>query len=91
MPRSGRGYGMSEPDDRFRTAEFRAWEVENERHCRNAFGISARDFARRWWAGDYGDVAELEASGNWQDELIVRLGRALDAHRADETGPTRRW
>ena len=70
---------MSELGDRFKTAGFLAWEAENERHCRSAFRISARDFARHWWAGDYGDVAELEASGNWQDELIARLGRALDA------------
>lgn len=45
---------------------------------RNAFGTSAVEFARRWRAGAYGRIEALEESGNWQDELILRLGRSLD-------------
>ena len=55
------------------------WEAENDVHCRNAFGIGAAEFARRWRASEYGPIAGLDGSGNWQDELILRLGRSLDA------------
>jgi hypothetical protein len=54
------------------------WLTENDPSCQSAFKISAQAFARAWRAGAYGPVAELEMSGNWQDELIVRLGRSLD-------------
>ena len=75
---------MSGPGDRFRTAEFLAWEAGNQRHCWNAFGIGARDFALRWWAGGYGDIAQREASGNWRDELMLPLGQTLDVATGED-------
>jgi len=74
---------MSDQVDRFQTAGFLAWKAENAPHCQDAFKIGARELARRWWAGGYGDVAALEASGNWQVQLMLRLGRSLEAATGD--------
>jgi len=61
------------------------WLAEHESHCQNAFGISAEEFARQWRTGEYGPIEELEVSGNWQDALIVRLGRSLDGADGEQT------
>ena len=58
---------------------FERWLAENDSHCRNAFGMSGQEFARQWRDGEYGSIEQYENSGNWQDVLILRLGRALDA------------
>jgi hypothetical protein len=58
---------------------FAAWLAENDTHCRNAFGMSGQEFARQWRAGGYGPIEQYVDSGNWQDDLILRLGRALNA------------
>jgi hypothetical protein len=55
------------------------WLAENDSHCRNAFNVSGQEFARRWRAGEYGAIDQYEDTGNWQDELILRLGQSLDA------------
>ena len=58
---------------------YAAWLAENDRHCRGAFRISGQEFARRWRAGEYEPVEQYVDTGNWQDDLILRLGQSLDA------------
>jgi hypothetical protein len=57
---------------------FAEWVAEYNRMVGHVFSTPAEKFAREWRAGRIGTIEELETSGNWQDELMARLGRMLD-------------